>query len=305
MHSLSNETIDVVIDGTSRSETLRLYARQPNYTGGDWKDARINGFVGNDVLVGGHGDDELFGDAGNDTFQSFYGYNEVLGGSGQDTLDYSWFGNFTTLRITSGVYANLSNGHAYALNSNIRLDDEFSSIENLKGSKLADKLYGNGLANDIFGNGGSDAISGGSGADYIDGGTGRDSLSGGAGDDDLRGGFGADKLSGGTGLDYFLYSSIDDSNTFDGVDFIKDFVINLDTIDLSKIDADTDLFGNQSFDFIGTDFLSGIGGGEVRYFYDRIDDVTVVQADVNGDARADLTIDLAGEIDLFKGDFIL
>ncbi len=330
MHSLSNENIDRVLNGTDSSQTLRFYSTQPIWDLSNWKDFRINAFGGNDKLVGAHGDDELFAGAGNDTIQSFYGYNDIDGGSGDDTLDYSWFGDYTEQNVTLGVNASLAREDSFALNSSVRFDDEFSSIENLVGSDLKDKLYGDGAANDISGLDSSDYIAGGAGADFLEGGNGNDTviggtgsddvygdggddlligsagndrLVGGTGDDDLRGGLGSDSLTGGTGIDYFQFLSIDDSNVFDGIDRVRDFREDVDKIDLSYIDANEDAVGNQSFDFIDTDPFSRIGGGEVRY---RVSgNTTVIQGDTNGDGTADFTINVSGIVDFLRGDFIL
>jgi serralysin len=332
MHSLSNDLIDRTINGNSSNNLLRVYSTQRTFDNSNWgTDVRINGFSGNDVILASHGDDELFGDAGNDTFETYYGLNEVLGGSGNDTLDYSWYGDFTIQSISSGVSVNLSRGITVARNSNVDFGDEFSSIENVVGSDLADRLTGNSLNNKISGSFGNDYLDGGSGSDllegdsgadalygrsgdddmfggsgndYLSGSTGRDDLFGGSGDDDLQGGLGVDRLLGGSGVDYFVYDSIDDSNDFDGVDFIRDFTLDIDLIDLSGIDANLNRSGKQSFTWIGSSRFDDFSG-ELRYGYDRLDDITFIEGDVNGDGEADLTIELDGRYLLERGDFDL
>jgi serralysin len=333
MHSLSNDTIDRIINGDEFSEVLRLYSTQRTFNNINWgTDVRINGFEGNDLIIASHGDDELFGGSGNDTFESFYGLNEIFGGTGFDVLDYSWFGDFTTQSISLGVNVNMVRGVTVARNSGVDFGDEFYSIEDIVGSDLADRIVGNSVSNEISGGFGSDYIDGGLGGDVLEGdggndtiygrlgdddifggsgsdnllgGFGRDDIFGGSGDDDIQGGLGRDRLLGGSGEDVFIYTSIDDSNEFDGVDLIRDFTLDVDLIDLSRIDAHVNRAGKQNFTWIGTQQLEVGFTGELRYGYDRIADITFIEGDVNGDGEADITIDLEGRYFLQRSDFDL
>jgi Ca2+-binding RTX toxin-like protein len=323
--------VDTVVNGTNSSQTLRAYSSQPTFRPGtDWRDFGFRGLGGNDLIIAAHGDDEIFGGSGNDTVRSYYGFNDVDGGTGEDTLDYSWFGDFTTLNITSGVSVSLSAGTAVARNSGVRFGDSIESVENVIGSDFNDRIVGNTLANDIAGGIGSDYLSGGSGADvlegqsssdslyggsggddlfggsgndYLSGGSGIDSLFGSTGDDDLFGGLGGDDLVGGSGFDYFIFTSVNDSNVFLGVDLIKDFVEDVDQMDFRGIDANENIVGKQAFTFIGTREFTGLNRGELRY--DSLSSATVVEADVNADGLADFTLDVAGIHDFVRRDFIL
>jgi hypothetical protein len=75
-----------------------------------------------------------------------------------------------------------------------------------------------------------------------------------------------------------------------------------DKIQLNLIDADTTKAGNQAFKFVGMAAFSG-KAGELRY--QKIGSDSHIQADVNGDGKADFTVisDLA--TNFVKGDFIL
>lgn len=86
-----------------------------------------------------------------------------------------------------------------------------------------------------------------------------------AGNDTLIGGLGADKLTGGKGADTFTFTSIDDSGiTAKTRDTITDFKHNEgDQIDLSLIDADSNLADDQAFIFIGSEVFSA--AGQIRF----------------------------------------
>jgi serralysin len=119
-------------------------------------------------------------------------------------------------------------------------------IENATGGRLADKIQGNGGVNVLDGRDGNDSIAGARGNDQLYGGNGVDQLSGGDGIDRVLGGAGADRLHGGGGDDDFVYKDQADS-TLANRDSIMDFQRGRDDIDLSAIDARSDLAGNQAF----------------------------------------------------------
>jgi Ca2+-binding RTX toxin-like protein len=156
----------------------------------------------------------------------------------------------------------------------------------------------------LFGQIGEDTLLGQDGKDRLLGGDGTDSLNGGAGDDGLFGGLGADLLTGGAGADTFHLVGIGASTVkTDGRDTIADFHRREgDRIDLHKIDANLGKGGNQDFDFIGDDRFHH-HAGELRSIVKNGD--TLVSGDIDGDGRADFTIELKGEIHLHVGDFHL
>lgn len=147
----------------------------------------IKGYGGNDVLIGGWGNDTLDG------------------GPGTDTADYSkatdWSGP-----PEQGVYVDLSAGTA---TDGWGFADTLISIENVKGTTLADSIYGDDGANKLDGLGGDD---------WLDGGGGNDVLNGGAGCDVLVGGVGCDTMDGGDGNDAFLWACGDGVDKFTGGD---------------------------------------------------------------------------------------
>ncbi|MGV2108799.1 M10 family metallopeptidase C-terminal domain-containing protein [Agrobacterium vitis] len=137
----------------------------------------------------------------------------VYGGAGQDTVDYS--GETQDLTITfTGVVS--SSGEKFWKVSG---DGEFSqSGGNQSYYTYDDKLFS------------IENITGGSGNDTITAGEDANTLNGSEGDDILAGGAGDDYLIGGAGADIFVFSS-----SAQGADWIEDFTVNEDRIDISDI----------------------------------------------------------------------
>ncbi|WP_428425405.1 calcium-binding protein [Pararhizobium sp.] len=228
-----------------------------------------------DKLYGNNGANVLAGGAGNDILDGGAGTDRLDGGAGTDAASYA--------SAKAGVTASLANA---AINTGDAKGDTYVSIEQLTGSNYADKLYGNG------------------GANLLSGGAGNDVLDGGAGNDVLYGGAGADDLVGGAGADTFAFKALSDTTVAaSGRDTIFDFSgTGGDRIDLSAIDANTAVAGNQAFSYLGTAAFTG-KAGEVRYVKGASD--TYVYGDVNGDAKADFAIHLDDAVTLSKGYFVL
>lgn len=154
-----------------------------------------------------------------------------------------------------------------------------------------DTITGTRYADVLEAGAGRDLLKGGAGNDVLRGGSGRDSLQGGAGRDWLHGGADGDLLQGGEGADIFVYRSVSES-TARTRDTISDFSDAAgDRIHLASIDANETRGGNQDFTFIGAGDFSGTAG-ELHAI--RRASVTTIEADTDGDARADLVIRLAG-----------
>jgi len=176
-------------------------------------------------------------------------------------------------------------------------------IENVNGTSAGDTLSGSAIVNQLKGFGGDDVLAGRGGDDILNGGAGLDILDGGTEADALYGGADRDTLTGGTGADRFAFSAIGDSMAGAGADRITDFShAQGDRIDLSAIDADTGVAGNQGFTFIGAAAFHHIAG-ELRAA--QAAGITTVSGDVNGDGLADFAITLAGTIVLAAPDFAL
>jgi len=212
------------------------------------------------------------------------GIDVMDGGAGFDILSYA--------SSATGVYVSLATGDAWGGNA---AGDVFRNFEGLRGSGAHDSLIGSN---------GDDVMFGFRGNDMLRGGGGNDRLLGEEGDDTLTGGNGLDVLRGGSGADLFRYHDIAESTVAArGRDRLMDFArLEGDRIDLQFIDADTTQAGDQAFSFIGAAAFGGIAG-QLRYV--ALTDTTLVQADVDGDAAADFSVQIAGNLLMLGADFIL
>ncbi|HET9068591.1 MAG TPA: S8 family serine peptidase [Amaricoccus sp.] len=243
-----------------------------------------------------------FGAAGADDRYVFTDeYSEARGGKAR-TIDDTNGGSDTV------------NAAAVSTDSVIRLDGgngridgvvtRVSHVENAIGGDGDDRITGNAAANELHGMRGADVLAGGGGNDRLEGGAGPDGLAAGGGADTLLGGNGADTLVGGAGRDVlvggfgadsFVFGSVADSPADAGRhDVIRAAagagafggagVAGGDLIDLSAIDANPDLAGNQAFVFGGT------GKGHVRCA--STGSATTVYANIDDDAAPEFRLDI-------------
>ena len=105
------------------------------------------------------------------------------------------------------VAINLADG---TMSGAYALGDQFTSIEQIKGSRYNDLLTGDAAANKLEGGAGNDILIGGGGGDNLIGGVGHDILIGGEGYDQLYGGAGDDILIGGAKFDILWGEEGDD-----------------------------------------------------------------------------------------------
>lgn len=275
----ASETIDgrVVVTWDTPGGDIRGRIVDPRQGAVNWTgDDSGEQFTGTGLV------DTLDGGSGDDVIQGLGGADILTGGTGADTAAY--------FLAETGVRVDLSN---MAKNTGDAAGDVFSSIEIISGSRFKDALGGNGSANTFNGMAGDDVLTGLGG---------RDMLSGGDGADVLIGGAAADLLSGGTGSDAFVFQTISDSSEKTGLDQILDFSKKQDEIDVADIDANEGKKKDQDFDFIGAGRFHK-EAGELRYEFRKGD--THVQADTNGDGKADFSFVIEGEIKLAAGMFDL
>ncbi len=226
----------------------------------------VDGGEGDDVLLGGDGNDRLFGGVGNDTLQGSSGNDTMIGSTGDDT----YYVNLPTDVVIENAGEGTDLVQAYI---DYTLGDNLEQLR-LRGN--ARSGTGNDLDNLLIGTGG---------------------------DDVLTGGAASDTLTGGGGADSFVIGEGETGDSIATADSITDFSqTDNDNIDLSAIDADANIAGEQAFTFVGTDAFSGTAG-ELRY--ERAGGDTLVFGDTDGDGIADLAIRIESRVDLVASDFVL
>jgi Ca2+-binding RTX toxin-like protein len=107
----------------------------------------------------------------------------------------------------------------------------------------------------------------------------------------LAGGIGCDTLFGGGGADRFVYASIADSTLARGPDRIMDFNrAEGDRIDVSLIDANTSVAGDQAFTSLigGSAEFSAAG----QYRFVKMANAVQVEFNVDADSKADMVISI-------------
>ena len=278
-----------------------------------------------DVIIGGSGNDRLYGEGGGDLLYGGTDSDSLYGGSGADSL----FGGIGQdfLQGGAGIDVLDGGGENDDLRGEVASDTVFGKDgdDSLFGGRGADSLYGGSGLDDLRGEDGMDYMDGGDDADTLYGGKNSDTMFGGAGDDTIMGQSGVDILFGGDGSDLFRFYVASDSSVAAGVDEIRDFAAGggivigpsilasgpSDIIDLSAIDAITRTkLINDSFHFDGQHpdpTILGIGSSGIvgNVWYEQRGGFTWVLANIQGDGTPELTIKLAGTIDLTIDNFIL
>ena len=165
-----------------------------------------------------------------------------------------------------------------------------------------DRILGSSVSDVINAGGGNDNVKGYGGNDTLYGEDGDDQLYGGSGNDSLYGGAGADRLFGGAGADTLFFMKVAHS-VMGERDTIYDFSYSDgDRVDLSAIDANWNVSGNQDFQYIGKAGFSG-NGGELRIKIET--DYSAIYADVDGDGVTDFSVVFNEPVQITKDFFIL
>ncbi|BBK35790.1 hypothetical protein STAQ_08680 [Allostella sp. ATCC 35155] len=210
--------------------------------------AILNGSVGQKVLIGGFGDDEIsVGDSSGFASSQILPNTQVTtsGGEGDDYIYYN-----RGLFITDANDGGSDNDSIYFDQQTILVlrDKSIENIETASFSSDSDYVVfadGNNVKV-VNGNGGEDYLDASretSSAYTLNGNEGDDTLIGGAGADKIRGGNGEDLLTGNGGADTFQF--IEPWNGSAYSDVIQDFTGNVDTLafngnafsDVSAIDG--------------------------------------------------------------------
>lgn len=283
----------------------------------------LSGLAGNDRLLGGNGNDLLNGGAGNDRLNGGAGLDTASYSSatGDVTVDLDLPG---VAQNTGGAGTDTLTSIENLIGSkfNDTLNSAFIDNSTIKGGAGNDRLTTDHSTNfTLYGDDGNDDLLAGPGIGTLNGGAGHDTLFAGDGTFTLNGGAGNDMLTieiflggkstlnGGAGADIlehldppfpggivtFDYNAVSDSPAGAGRDAIINFVgVNGfdeadehgDRIDLTGVDANSLVSGNQAFKWIGNNAFTA--AGQLRY------SGGILSGNTDGDAAAEFEIQLTG-----------
>ena len=319
---------DILVGGMG-ADTLNGGAGDDIIAGGlngDWQTntfgvETIDGGAGNDQLFGSFDSDTIIGGDGDDIIAGNMGGDNLWGGAGADTFLIRWAGDSTSPANNPSLGIDVIHDFQVGVD---KLD--LSNLDiHLWSPTQIDTIHWWTSGGSTFvawdvGSGGTNAmtvelvgvtnfswgdlifsdedltLTGWNFPDNLRGLDGDDTISGGGGNDVITGGVGADTLTGGAGADSFIYYHIGES-TLTASDLITDLASG-DLINLSGVDANTGVAGDQAFSFVGA--FTGVAGQALRS-YDSGLNVTSLSMDVNGDGVADMMIRLSGDQTAFTG----
>jgi Ca2+-binding RTX toxin-like protein len=268
---------DDQLDGGSGSDTIN----------GGIGDDHMEGGIGNDFLYGGDDDDNLDGGSGEDSLRGDAGADILHGGADDDTLrdgdgNDTVYGDGGNDIIRTGA----GSDEAWGGSGNDVIIEDTADPTNYFGALPV------GTGDTLHGGAGDDAIKGGGGHDRLFGDSDDDSLDGGDGSDVIVGGLGLDVMRGGANADKFVWNSTAESGlAASEADRITDFNRSEgDRIDVSAIDANETIAGNQAFTFAGIG--NNPAAGQIVYFTSATD--TYILLGTDADTIQEMTIRLTG-----------
>ena len=238
------------IIGTAAADTIRGYGGNDILEGRGGND-RIYGGAGNDTLIGGTGNDTLSGGIGNDVFQ-------FAAGDAQDVVTDLQLGDVVKISGYASAQSLIQVGTSVvlSLSSSDKITILNSSVATVQAALQFGGVSGGGgtTGSTITGTNGNDVLNGTGANDIIKGLGGYDVINGGAGNDLVYGGLSGDRLYGGAGADTFVYTSLAEAPPYGLMYYESDTIADwqsVDKIDLSAVDANPALAGQQHFYFAG------------------------------------------------------
>ncbi|MGO4916443.1 peroxidase family protein [Pseudogemmobacter sp. W21_MBD1_M6] len=261
------------LTGTDAGETIVAHGGADMVFAGGGND-NILGGAGSDMLYGDGGADRIFGEAGDDFITGGAGDDTVFGGAGDDLfVAASGDGNDT-------YYGDAMNGGAGV--DTLDMSAIMSDITADLGSGLLD--HGSVYAAD-------------SGHDTL---WGIENIVTGAGNDIITANAAVNVIDGGDGENIFRFNAAADADGDTVVGFQPG-----DKIDLSGMDANNDLSGQQTFMMSTTGSLGAVGELLVSHETREDGEYTVIEGNAGGDSSAEFKLSLKGTHTLSDTDFTL
>jgi len=308
---LVKSSVSFSLDGGFIEDLTLTGSANINATGSSFANILI-GNSGNNILDGRAGADKMTGGLGHDVYIVDNAKDLVVERSNEGfdlvkaSVSYTLGAYVEDLTLTGKANLN-GTGNSY---DNILTGNSGANL--LDGKAGADKMIG-GLGNDVYivdnakdlvvekSNEGFDLVKSsvshtlgayvedltltGSAAINATGNSYANIIIGNAGANRIDGDAGADLLTGGSGRDTFVYGATTDSKV-SAFDRITD-LSSSDRIDLSAIDANTKVSGNQAFSIVDAFTKTA---GQMTLDYSASTKLTTILMDVNGDGVADMKI---------------
>lgn len=271
--ALAGTEQDDALIGTSDADTIMgLGGRDVIFAG-----------AGDDNVFGGNGIDMLYGDQGADRILAGEGGDLVNGGTGDDTAFGEGGDDVFVAQAGDGNDTYYGDGMSGGSGKDTL---DMSAISSAVTADLGTGFMGVGSVSSAQ-----------SGTDTI---WGMENIITGSGNDSITASSAVNVMDGGAGTDTFRFLSAANANG----DTIMGFQPG-DKIDLSAIDANGCLTGNQSFTLVSGAFTGA--NGELLVTQENRDgeDYTIVQGKTSDGAEADFKISIKGSHDLTTSDFNL
>lgn len=263
------------IDGGKGWDELR-YHRDQGYDGGDHgivanlaKGTVKDGFGDVDkvknieAVYGTYFNDSFVGNAQDNEFRGISGVDKFNGGGGSDIVSFDWWEDLGQ----HGVDVDMTRASGQIIDDGFGNTETMISIENIRGSNLADTIRLGADDTHAWGNGG---------------------------DDTLIAGDGVQEFYGGDGADTFVFETLSSLGLKPERDYIDDF---------SSAEGDRlDLSGVGGLVFKGTGAFGG-DTGELRV--GEQDGYVTLSGDTDGDTVADFQIIFGGSPTITGADLIL
>ncbi|GEP12549.1 peroxidase family protein [Methylobacterium gnaphalii] len=291
---------DDVLPGTAGADTILGLSGNDNILAGEGADVIRGGdgddFVdaggGRDVVFGGAGDDDILAGAGDDMVYGDGGADRILAGAGNDLVT-AGAGNDSVIGGEGNdlFVAEVGDG------SDSYWGDEVGGgvgIDTLDMSAITANItadLGTGLA------GRGSVSSSQSGSDTL---WGIENIVTGSGDDTITASDAVNVMDGGLGADVYRFQSAAAANG----DTIANFQPG-DKVDLSGIDANQGVAGNQAFTLATGAAFTGVGQLLVTQEHRADGDYTVVEGNTGGDAAPEFKFSIKGTPAATAADFAL